>query len=128
MSVYVTKVAVTTAGGDGSAVGEAYSASPLNGEVYALRVDWHASAPATSDIDVVVESDANRPEVVLYDKDDAKDDLWVYPQVQATSTAGAAITGAYQRLLANGRIKVNVAGCNALAPAVTVYVFVKEVR
>lgn len=125
MAVEVRKVAVTTTGSAGAAEGEAYSASPINGEVYAVRVDWHASAPATSDIDVVIEGDDNRPEVVLYAKDSAVTDIWVYPQVQATDTAGAAITGAYQRLIVNGRVKVNVVQCDALAVAVTVYVFVR---
>lgn len=126
MSVQTARIAVTTTGSAGSATGTAYSARPVCGEVYAIRVDWHGDAPGTSDIVVSVEADANHPEVTLYDKDDANTDLWVYPQVQATDTAGAAIDGVYGRILATGRIKVVVEGCDALDPAATVTVYLKE--
>lgn len=122
--VEVQKITVTTTGGDAAATGTGYGARAVNGEVRAIYVDWSASAPGTSDIDVVVESDDNRPEVGLYSKDDSVADAWVYPKVQSTDVAGAAISGEYQHPLANGRISVAVAGCNALTTAVTVYVFV----
>lgn len=118
------KIAVTTTGADGSATGTGYSSAPINGEVRQIRVDWDATAPATSDIDVVAESDDNHPEVALYDKDNAATDLWVYPKVQSTDVAGAAIAAQYQHpVVAGQRVKVTVGGCNALAPAVTVTVF-----
>ena len=122
--VEVHKITVTTTGSNGSATGTGYSTRAVNGEVRALRVDWGATAPASSDIDVVVESDDNRPEVVLFSKDDSATDAWVYPKVQSTGTDGNAISGEYQHPLANGRLKVSVAGCNALTTAVTVYAFV----
>jgi len=122
--VEVQKITVTTTGANASATGTGYGARAVNGEVRALYVDWSADAPNTSDIDVVVESDDNRPEVVLYSKDNAVTDLWVYPKVQSTDTAGAVVTGEYQHPLANGRISVSIAGCNALTTAVTVYVFI----
>lgn len=118
------KITVTTTGENGAATGDGYSARGVNGEVRALYVDWSASAPGTSDIDVVVESDDNRPEVMLYSKDDSVADTWMYPKVQSTDTGGSGITGQYQHPLANGRIKVSVAESNALTTAVTVYVFV----
>lgn len=120
------QIAVTTVGADGSAVGNNVGTIPIHGEIKALRVDWHASAPATSDIDITLEADASHPQTVLYDKDDAKDDLWVYPHVQATSTAGAGITGVYVPIVGSGYPKVAVAQCNALAPAVTVTVYWEE--
>jgi len=122
--IEIHKIAVTTTGDNGSATGTGYSTRAVNGEVRALQIDWGATAPGTSDIDVVVESDDNRPEVTLYDKDDSAADAWVYPKVQSTDTGGSAISGEYQHPLANGRLKVAVAGCNALDPAVTVYAFV----
>ena len=123
--VEIHKIAVTTTGSNGSATGTGYSTRAVNGEVRALKVDWGATAPgATSDIDVVVESDDNRPEVALYSKDDSATDAWVYPKVQSTGVDGVAVAAQYQHPLANGRLKVSVAGCNALDPAVTVYAFV----
>ncbi len=120
------KVAVTTTGNDGAATGTGYSSRALNGELQAIYVDWGATAPASSDIDVVVESDDNHPQVTLYDKDDSSTDAWVYPAVQRTSTAGAGIDAQYQAIPVAGRVKVSVAGCNALSPAVTVYLYLKE--
>jgi hypothetical protein len=121
------EIAVTTTGSDGSATGTAYSSRPINGRVQAIRVDWAATAPASSDIDVVAESDDDHPEIALYDKDNAATDLWVYPRVQSTDTAGSGISNEYQHLVVPGqRIEVVVGGCNALDPAVTVTVIYEE--
>lgn len=118
------KVSVTTTGSAGSATGTAFSANSVFGAILAIRVDYHASAPATTDIDVVVESDENRPEVTLYDKDNANTDVWVYPKVQSTDITGTAIDSQYQWVFsAGGRVKVTVGGCDALTDAVVVYVF-----
>lgn len=78
------KIAVTTTGNNGAATGTGYSSHALNGELQAICVDWGATAPATSDIDIVVEADDNHPQVTLYDKDDSSTDAWVYPVVQRT--------------------------------------------
>lgn len=127
MTIRTVKVPVTTTGSDGEATGTGYSARPLNGKVRQVYVDWGATAPASSDIDVVGENDDDHPEVVLYDKDNSATDVWVYPKVQSTDVAGSAITGEYQfKALSGQRIKVAVGGCNALDPAVTVYVSVEE--
>jgi hypothetical protein len=126
MSVRTAKIAVTTTGSDGSASGTGYSAKPVSGELYAIYVDWHTSAPVTSDITVTVESDDDHPAITLYSKSDSATDAWVYPVVQCTDTGGTAVTGEYQHILVSGRIKVAVAQSNALDPAVTVYVFLKE--
>ena len=117
---------MTTTGADGAATGTAYSDTPLNGELMALVVDWGATAPgATSDITVTVDADDNHPAVTLYSKADSATDVTVYPRVQNTTTAGVAIDASFDRIPVAGRIKVAVAGCNALAPAVTVYAYLK---
>lgn len=73
------KIAVTTVGANGSATGMAYSDRPVNGEVRAIYVDWHASAPAaTSDITITGEADDDHPAVTLYAKADSVTDAWVY--------------------------------------------------
>ena len=121
------KIAVTTVGTAGSASGDGYGAQPINGIVRALRVDWHANAPAgTSDITITIEADDDHPAITLYAKTNAVTDLWVYPHAQATDTAGAAITGWYLPLVGSGRIKVSVAQCDALTNAVVVTAYVEE--
>jgi hypothetical protein len=123
--IQTEKITVTTTGEDGSASGVGYSARPLVGEVVAMRVDWHASAPATSDIDVVCESDDDHPEITLYSKDDSATDAWAYPTIEETDTGGTG-RGTYREIPVSGRIKVSVAQANALDPAVTVYLYVRS--
>jgi hypothetical protein len=119
-------VRVTTVGSNGAAVGTAYSASPLNGELLALVVDWHASAPGTSDITVSVEADGEFPAVTLYAKTDAATDVTVYPRVQVATTAGVAIDAVYDRIPVVGRLKIAIAGCNALTNAAVVTAYVRD--
>lgn len=118
------KIPVTTTGSNGAASGDGYSDRPINGEVRAVVVDWHASAPNTSDITVVVEADGNHPSITLYSKTNANTDVTVYPKVQNTDINGGAIAAQYQHIVAAGRVKVSVADCDALPSAVTVYLFV----
>jgi hypothetical protein len=127
--IRTAKVTVTTTGDDGQATGTGYSSAPINGEVKAVRVDWGATAPGTSDIDVVAESDDDHPELTLYSKDDSAADAWVYPVVQSTDTGGSGVANVYQHIVVAGqRVKVSVAQSNALAPAVTVTVYYEEYR
>lgn len=120
-----TRIAVTTVGADGAAVGTAYGSRSIDGEIAAVHVDWDSTAPNTSDITVTIEADDNHPALTLYTKANANTDAWVYPHAQATDNAGAAITGWYVPLIGTGRVKVVVGDSNALAPAVTVTVYVK---
>lgn len=117
------KITVTTTGVAGSAAGTGYSSRPISGAIKAVRVDWSASAPVTSDITITVDSDDDHPAVTIYTKSDSATDAWAYPSVQATGTDGAAITGVYQDIVGVGRVKVVVAQCDALAAAVVVYVW-----
>jgi len=120
----IAKIEVVTTGADGSATGTAYSTSPLSGELVALKVDWGTTAPAgTSDIAITSEKS---PTITYYTKDNAATDVWVYPVVQSTDNAGGAVADQYQHYPVVDRLKVVVAGCNALDPAVTVYAFVRE--
>lgn len=119
------KVSVTTTGNAGAATGTGYSAGPISGEIVAVIVDWHTSAPNTSDITVTLEADDNHPAITLYSKTNANTDVSIYPHVQATDTAGAAIAGWYQHIVGTGRVKVVVGDCDALAAAVTVNVYYK---
>ncbi len=119
------RVAVTTVGADGAAVGTGYSPRPIDGEIAALYVNWGATAPGTSDITITVEADDNHPAITLYAKSNSVADALVYPLVQATGTDGAGIASWYVPIIGSGRVKVVVGDCNALAPAVTVTVYVK---
>jgi hypothetical protein len=119
------KISVTTTGSAGSATGDGYSPSPICGEIVAIRVDWHASAPATSDITITFDTDDNHPVITNYAKTDSVTDAWVYPVVQSTDTGGTGVTW-YQHPVGDGRLKVAIAQSDALTNAAVVYVFLKE--
>lgn len=119
----IAKITVTTTGEAAAAVGTAYSAHPYSGWVVAIYVDWSASAPNTSDIVVTSES---APTITYYTKANANTDVWVYPKVLSTDNAAANLTGEYQFYPLADRLVVTVAGCDALAAAVVVYVFIQE--
>lgn len=124
--IRTARIKVTTTGAAGSAAGEAYSPAPVNGLLQALHVDWHASAPGgTSDITITVEADANHPAVTLYTKANSATDAWVYPTVEETDTGGTGVS-TYRDIPVAGRIRVQVAQCDALTDAVVVTAYVVE--
>lgn len=115
-------IKVTTTGSAGSAAGSADS-DPINGILRAIRVDYHASAPATTDLTVTELNSLGR--TLLTKTDTATDDI-VYPTVEADDAAFAAIADTVWPICIDGRVRVSVAQSNALAPAVTVWVQVER--
>lgn len=114
---------VTTTGSAGSAAGIADS-DPINGKLVSITVDYHASAPgATTDVTVTELSPPSR--TLLTKTNTATDDI-VYPTVEADDAAFAAITDTVWPIYIDGRVRVSVAQCNALAPAVKVYLQVER--
>jgi len=120
------KIAVTTVGSAGAAVGTNYSTRPIDGEIMRVTVDWSGSAPGTSDIAITVEADDNHLATTLYSKSNAVADVDLYPRIQACGTDGSAVAGIYVPIVAQGRVKVVIGDCDALAVAATVYVFVRK--
>jgi len=117
MPLETVAIPVTTAGADGSATGSA-SSGLLGGFILAIFADFHADAPATTDTTIAY---GTRGGTILALTDTKTDALHV-PQRQASDAAGAAIAGAYGYFPIHDKLTVSVAQCNALAPAVTVYV------
>lgn len=113
---------VTTTGSAGSATGSTDS-DPINGKLVSVTVDYHASAPATTDLTIVELSPPAR--TLLTKTDTATDDI-VYPTVEADDAAFAAITDTVWPIYIDGRVRVSVAQSNALAPAVKVYLQVER--
>jgi len=117
------QVAVTTTGSAGSATGTADS-NPITGELLAVFVDYNASAPATTTVDLDEVGGAGRK---LLDKAANATDVTHYPRVLMQDNTGANLTGVYERFtLAGRKVRVTVALSNALAPAVTVTLLVRE--
>jgi len=119
------RLRVTTTGEDGSAVGSARSEGTFSGIIKKVHVDYHASAPATTDL--TLKSEHDPATVLVVNKADSVTDATYYPVIQCTAPDGTAVTGVYAPpVVAGDYLTASVAGCNALAPAVTIDVFYED--
>jgi len=96
------QVAVTTTGSAGSATGTADS-NPITGELLAVFVDYNASAPATTTVDLDEVGGAGRK---LLDKAANATDVTHYPRVLMQDNTGANLTGVYERFALAGRLSL----------------------
>lgn len=118
MSEIVTeKVTVTTTGSAGSATGEGYSAV-MNGFLLDIYYDFHTSAPNTTDTTVSFDERGGNIDVIANSCTDALR----APRQALVDNAGAAISGLYGLFPLAGRVKIALAGCDALTGALTAYV------
>ena len=117
MPIIVEEITVTTTGSSGSATGTEYS-NVVTGYLLDLAVNYHASAPATTDITIT----GGQGET-LYSKSNSATDTAILPiRQQATDNTGAAISGAYVNMPVTGKITVTLAQCDALTGAAVVTV------
>jgi hypothetical protein len=112
---------INTTGSAGAATGSATS-TRITGEIVGIDVNYHASAPATTDL--TIQADAvggGQAARNLHAKSNSVTAHYVSPGVLQTDNAGAALTGAQSRpYVVNGTITASLAQCNALAAAATV--------
>ena len=118
---YVTiAIPVTTTGSAASATGSATS-DALYGEIVDIYLDFHASAPATTDTTIAY---ADRGGNILVVSNSATDAL-IAPRQKTVDSANAAITDSYGPFVVNGSLTVSLAGSDALTNALVAYVRVK---
>lgn len=115
-SIDTYAIAVTTTGSAGTATGSTTS-DLIIGELVDVYLDFHASAPATTDTTVAY---ATRGGNVLVVTNSATDALFA-PRIKPVDNANTAITNAHDRFLLNDRITVSLAQCDALTNAVIAY-------
>jgi len=109
---------VTTTGSAGTSTGTGTVPS-VAGELAFVKLDFHASAPGgTTDTTI---TQVAEPTAILTVTNSATDTI-VCPRLTCVTTANAAITNSSAPLFIHGPVTVSVAQCNALDPAVTVYV------
>ena len=114
--IVTEKVSVTTTGSAGSATGSSTS-EVMEGELLDVYLDFHASAPATTDTTVAFADRGGNILVVT----DSKTDALFAPRVKPVDNANAAITNAHDRFGLNGALTVSLAGADALTGAVLAY-------
>ncbi len=102
------QVHVNTTGAAGSATGSAQSI-PINGLLLDVYLDYHASAPATTDVTI---SDAIFGNVVV--KSNNATDCKLAPREQLCDV-NAADTGLYDMIPINGQLTIAVAQADELA-------------
>jgi len=111
----------TTVGADGSAAGTDTSANQVRGKVQAVYLDYHGSAPVTTDVTLAA---ANTPTENILTITNNKTDAWYYPRKETVINDG---TATYLResvpYVIHDQLKLSVAQANALTDCVTAYVF-----
>lgn len=117
MEIVTYKVAVTTTGAAGSATGTGTS-ELVQGYLLDVWLDFHGSAPATTDTTLAYATRGGNILVVT----NSVTDVLHQPLKQASDSAAATITGVYNPYVLDDKITVSVAQCDALAPAVTAYI------
>lgn len=114
MEIGQTVVVIDTAGGTGVASGSGLS-DAINGFLLDIALNFHASAPATTDTTISQEGPTG---TMLALANTATDGLYA-PRVKPVDNAGAAITNAFGLYPLNGRVQVALAQCDPLAAALT---------
>ena len=113
--IAVSRVAITTAGSAGSAVGSG-TTIPINGFLLDVYLDYHASAPATTDVTIT-----DPVFGTVFTKSNNATDAWFAPRKQ-TCDQSAADTGVYELIPLNGALTIAVAQADALTDCVAVTV------
>ena len=118
-------VRVTTTGANGSASGTGETSGPIMGLLRGIAYDFHASAPATTDVTVRTKG-GTPPSYTLHATTNTVTDVMVVPAAKPVDNANAAITDAHAPFPLADYVEVVVAQANALTNAVVVYLFVEE--
>lgn len=111
-------VVVNTTGAAGSAQGS--GSVRINGKILSVHINYHASAPATTDISLKTDS----PEDTIVTKNDSNTDAWYHPRHPVTDNAGTELLYAAsgeavaEPYVSYGNVTLAVTGCDPLTAAV----------
>ena len=112
----IIKLTVTTTGSAGSATGTASTNSPVQGWLEAVRLDYDATSPPSTDITLV---EIGGMERTLLTVSNANTDVTLYPQPFVSDTAGiVSTTESKPYFIDTAQLQVNVAQCDPLAAAI----------
>lgn len=120
MAIESREVKISTTGSAGSASGSAVAPLPLC-ELLAVYLDYHASAPATTD--VTITASGNPLAVTLLTRSNSATDAWLYPKVQDHDNTGAAITGSYSHPVIHNNLSISIAQADALTDCLIVTLY-----
>jgi hypothetical protein len=121
----IVEISVNTVGSAGSAVGASTSLVTVTGYLEAVQLDYHTSAPATTDVNV---NEVNGLGRVLLTIADNKTDAVYYPRPFVHGVTGAASTTNVTRYYLSGaHIQIAVAGSDPLTGAVVARLLISGV-
>jgi hypothetical protein len=119
------QIKVTTTGSAGSATGDATSELPINGVLWGVYLNYHASAPATTDVTIkAVLPDG--VEITIFTLNNSATDAYKPIRIANVDASNTALTTYDPFLFTGQKIKVSVAGCDALTNAVIVTPFIMK--
>lgn len=118
MTLYMESLALTTAGDAGLAT--ASGSIVIEGDVEWVYLDYHASAPATTDVTLAYSSTPPGGNILVVSN--SATDALKFPRATCVDNANSAITNSHTRFPVWGPISISVAQCDALTAAVTVYI------
>ncbi len=122
MTEIVTEVVtVTTTGTAGAATGSADTPAML-GELLDIYLDFHVSAPATTDTTITFKERGDNVLAVANSVTDAR----FHPRAKPVDAANVAITNAHDKFYLSGALHIALAQCDALDPALTAYIRYKR--
>jgi hypothetical protein len=113
--IAIERVAITTVGGAGAAVGSG-TTIPINGFLLDVFLDYHASCPATADVTI---TDPVFGTIVT--KSNNNTDIWLAPRTEVVDYT-AAPTGLYDLVPLNSALTISVAQADALTDCVVAIV------
>lgn len=119
-----TRIAVTTAGGDGVATGNTDSDHPISGEILGLFVQF-ASMPATTDVTIKTKGPTPPSMNILVGTNINTDEYLAFRRTVVDEVKGA-ITNAHAPMCITDYINVGVAQADAGTDAVVVWVFYRD--
>jgi hypothetical protein len=117
MPVYTVRV--TTTGSAGSASATALTTIPVNGLITAIKIDYHASAPVTTDVVIAETGLFSR---TLLTVSNNKTDNNYYPGYAQVDAAATALTAYALPNVSGEYVSIAVAQCDALTDAVVVHI------
>jgi hypothetical protein len=117
MEIVTERVSVTTTGAAGSAAGSGDTPSMI-GELLDIYLDFHASAPATTDVTISFKDRGGN----VWAASNVNTGVLVHPRAKPVDNANAAIADAHARFALSGALTVTLAQCDALTNAVVAYI------
>ena len=120
------RIEATTTGSAGSATGTGVSEHVVKGKVLRVDINYHASAPASTDITLAQTNEVVAANIVA--KDNSATDATYYPRVQVTNNGGTGLTLEGSEPMAEpyvvcDTLTLTVSGSNALTNCVVADVY-----